>query len=366
MRAFFLSIICVLMLTGCSGESDIKKINTGFMSRHYKFMPDAAMISYIRGRLPHKTYLSIFDISTRKIRQYRFANYSLDGPHSVIDEIKKAIAGSTYVAGIQSGKRILVIDLDKKRIVYELPIAGRCQYFLIERPRWSKKVFVLYGLIQEDRIKERSLFYKWIDPQTHAMSDSEHIGQFEVKNALLLEKKPYLLLDVIEENETKLLVYDLSSGSMIHQLPTKSNFLTLEEPKDRNILYGLIQVPGDNRGVIVEFDSRDMTEKSAIKIEGHLETMIVVSNIAYVIGKDFSPARKRRQYWLHPRRLYMVDLLTKSLMGTVEWTEREGEFVGFDREENRIYYAVTDADRPALWSIRNSWEALSKINQTVK
>lgn len=362
----FLFIICFFFTSGCGKDSNIYKIKTGYNAHEYIFEPDNHKISFIKDTLPNKTYLRIVDTQTKKMKNYHFADYGFDGPHALFDNSGRVIAGSTHIKGGIFNKKILIIDLRKKKISHDFILPSDCHFVTITKPRWSNNIYALLEIIRYEGVKQyETLLFKTFNPQKFLIFDSETIGSFAVRNIFFLNSSPYLLLDIIEANQPSLLIYDLSNKAIIHKFSTTANLTDIKEAKD-GIVYGIVQMPGDNKSKVMEIDIMNRVIKDLVELKGHMETMLVVDNFLFMIGKDLNRANEQNKYWLYPRNLYIINLQTPDIVDIINWTHRMGKLVAYNEHTNEIYYAVTDADRPGLWVIKNDAKTLSKAHHVIK
>jgi len=353
-------IISIIFLSGCDSRKQIKKFKKDYGSSPCFFHSKKSTLSFIRGSLPNKTSLTIIDTHSGKETRYRFANYCFEGPHELIPDNNKAIASAFYVKDGVGQLKILVLDLDKKTILHTLLMPSNCSVVLIKKPNWSKKVFILFRMRYE-----KKTMLKAFDLLDGTVSDTDILGNYDIKSGLFMEELPYLILDVSENDKNTLRVYDLSLKKTVHVFEAITNYTEIKESYG-NIFYGILQIPGNSSGKVLEYDLNKMSERCVIELDGELESIQKTDGYMYVTSKDLKRSNMQNKYWLYPRNLYMIDMEKRDVVNTIDWTQRKGEFVGYDKIRNEIFYSVIDNDDPSLWIITSSKEILVKVKNIIK
>jgi len=356
-------IICLIFVSGCipAERSNIHKSKVSYNSSTYTLHTQNSTISFINDSFPNKTHLTIIDILTRNSKKYQFAGYIFLGAHEIITDLNQAVAGAIHIEKGAFKNKILIIDLNSSKIINEFLLPLNCYPMLIRKPKWSDSVFVL---IQHK--EEQKTLLKNINLRDNTISDAEPIGNFFTKNALFMDDTPSLVLDIILDDKSQLVLYDINSKSITDRYPTAANFIELKESNENNGIYGPIQLAGDNKGRVVSFNLKDKIEKVLIELGGELDTALFVNDILYVIGKDLSRSSQQKKSWLHPRNIYLIDSQKSTPVDTLDWTQREGKLIGFDKKTNEIIYAVIDYDNPNIWFILNNKETLSRVKNIIK
>ena len=355
-----LLFLSILALSGCGRDVPISKVNVGYMSNSYSFNQETKSISYIKDSLPNKTYLTIMDANTKKSRNYHLDNYSFIGAHRIIPELNLGIVSALDIRDGIFENRILLIDLSKKKIIKSFDIPKGYTVTNIFRPRWTKNILIIYQMENEPK----KAFIKTIDLSDMTESKSEVLGNFTIKGAIIHDDKPLLILDVVEENKNKLIVYDWATKVIRNAYQTMTSFSDMRLLEDE--IYCLMQVSGENIGEVRRYSLDKTDEATVCEIYGVPESMLIAEKRLYIIATDPKRSNLQKKYWLCPRNLYMYDLETRGETKKIEWTQRKGIFFGFDDKANKIYFAVIDNDAPAIWFINNDIEALSKVDKIIK
>jgi hypothetical protein len=182
-----------------------------------------------------------------------------------------------------------------------------------------------------------------------------------------LDDMPILVLDTCSAKMgAQLMLYDLKTMERIKEIPLEDNCVELKYAQASREIYALIQSAADNKGKIVKIDAVTLDKEVIAEVEGEVETLLPLDGVLYVIAKDISRSKEQKRSWLHPRNCYLIDSRKKALMGKINWTEREGKFLGADKGENTVYYAVTDYDAPAVWLIANRNDTLEKVQYAIR
>ncbi|MBI1882922.1 MAG: hypothetical protein HYS08_01785 [Chlamydiae bacterium] len=316
------------------------------------------MLSFISGSGVKKTYLTLIDTKTRDVKKYHFKNYSMDGPHEIICSKNQAVVSAYYVEGYVYQYQLLVIDLASGQIRHDFLLPKGCRVIAVKKPDVSEHVLVLLQKGEKALLKE-------IDLLNFSMSDSELIGRFSINSATFLERVSSIILDVAKKDRRLLLIYDLNTKSVARSYSFKNELVDLKESMRAGFFYGLFQSPGDNKGEILEFNVAEKSYRSLIQLVGEMDTLLVLDKTLFVIGQDLDRAHEQKKYWLHPRDLFVIDSENSHITDTVDWSQRDGKFIGFNLERDEIYYAVVDNDDPALWLIQNQEKTLSKVYRSI-
>lgn len=352
-------IISISFLSGCDGCKEIKRIKAGYGSNSYSFHPKSSQLSFVKDSIPNKTFLTVVDTISRRVNKHYFINYCFDGPHELVSD-NKAIASALFVKDGVWQSKVIVLDLGRRIILYSFPMPSDCEIILIQKPEWSQKVYILFQMKYD-----KKTMLKTIDLSDETVSDTHILGDFYTKNALFAKELPYLIVDASENGKNLLIVYNVTSKKIVHTFDINVNFTEIKV-SNKDIIYGLSQIPGNKKGKVLEYDLNKMSERCTIELEGELESLQEAGGFLYVIGKDLKRSNAQKKYWLYPRKLYKVDMEKCGVIDAIDWTQRNGRFVGYDNIRNEIFYSVIDSDNPSLWIISNPRLTLSKIKNIIR
>ncbi|MFH1692128.1 MAG: hypothetical protein ABIC68_06160 [Candidatus Omnitrophota bacterium] len=359
-KYLFLLLACVLMVSGCGKPGDIHKIYAGYSSFGHILFDKNYSFSFIKDALPSKTFLCLVSSNARKVKKYYFKSCGLLGPQEVLPEVYKAVCYAANFRNSVMVDEILLFDLEEHSVIKRFLLTSGYRPILIRRPRWADDIFVLIY----SRNSKTCLLRK-IDLHDNSFSNPKVIGSFSVENAFFMEKAPFLILDVVNGQVRELIVYDIKQEAIVQRYLLDAPVVELKESDEKDVVYGLFQMPGELKSKIMSFGLKDNKFSIVAEIDGELESMLVDNNIFYVIGKDHKRRDKQSKYWLYPRNLYIIDRNRSSAVEIVNWTKRQGKFLGMNPENCSILYAVTDNDAPGIWVIKNS-DALLKVKRVIR
>lgn len=356
----FLLLACILMVSGCNKPGDIERVYAGYSSFGHTLADKKYSFSFIKDTLPNKTYLSLIDFDARKVKKYYFKQCGLLGPQEVLPELHEAVC---YAVNFHKGAmadEILLLDLEERSIVERFFLSADYHPVLVMRPLWADGVFVLmYSK------NNRTCLLKKVDLRDNTFSNPKVIGSFGVEKAFFMEKAPFLILEIVSGETRELIAYDMKQEQVVQRYFLEAPVVGLNESDEKDAVYGLFQVPGELKSKIFRFALKENKFSTVAEIDGEMESMLIDKNIFYVIGKDPKRRDKQRRYWLSSRNLYIIDRNRSSIVETVDWTKREGMFLGLNPENGFIFYAVTDKDEPGIWVIKNR-DALLKVGRVIQ
>ncbi len=348
------------MVFGCGKPGDVSRAYRGYSSFGHALSDNKYCFSFIKDALPNKTYLSLIDFNATNVKKYYFRHCGLLGPHEVVPELDKAVC---YAVSFNKGvgaEEVLVFDLEDKTITKRFLLSEGYGPLLIRRPLWADCVYVfMYSQ------KSMSCLLKMIDLKYNSFSESKIIGNFRVEKAFFMENAPFLVLDVIVGEDRELIVYNIKQEAIVQRYPLEAPVIELKEGDEQDVVYGLFQMPGELKSGVYGFSIKDNKVSTVVEVDGELESMLIDKNIFYMIGKDHKRRDEKRKYWLYPRNLYIINRSRSSSVDIIAWTKRQGEFVGLNRDNGFIFFAVTDNDSPGVWVIKNR-EALKKVGRLIR
>lgn len=358
-KNLFILLICALIGCGCAKSGDVRKIYAGYSSFGHILSDRKYCLSFIKDALPNKTYLSLVDFNTKGIKKFYFHECGLLGPHEVIPDLDRAVCYAASFRKNTAVEEVLVFDLEDKSIAAKFLLSEGYSPVVIKKPAWTDNVFVLmYSRYT------KSCLLKTLNLKYNSFSDPKVIGNFPVEKAFFMENSPFLALDIMNGEDRELIVYNINQDAIVQRYPLEAPAVELKAGKEKDVVYGLFQIPGELKSRIYAFGLKDNKVSTVAEIDGELESMLIDRNIFYIIGKDHKRRDKQTKYWLYPRNLYVVDRSRSSSVDIIDWTRRKGEFIGLNAENGFIFYAVTDNDAPGIWVIKNQ-EALRKVERLI-
>jgi hypothetical protein len=309
--------------------------------------------------MPHKTHLTIIDPSVRKTKSYYFKDYSFYGTHDIAPELNLGVAYALNSRPGEYGSNILLIDLSKEKIIKTFNVPYGYRATILHKTKWLPQLFIL---LQTDN--DVTALIKSVDLSNYTETNPVIIGNFSVKNALIHDTRPLLILDIIEANKNKLIIYNIENKNISNNYSTETSFIELK--LIGNEIYGLLRLPGKNQGRLCKYSLEEDKENILCEFDGVPESMLFVKDYIYIIALDPKESKPRQNYWLHPRILYIYDINKNAVKDVFNWTMREGKLFGLDDKTNRLFFAVLDNDAPFLWFFNNDIDTLRKIDKIIK
>jgi hypothetical protein len=112
------------------------------------------------------------------------------------------------------------------------------------------------------------------------------------------------------------------------------------------------------RTTVVDFDGNLDRAVPLLSSAGAVESIVAGRRWLFAIALSTAPRPAGDARWLQPRELHRVDLAGIEPALALTWTRRQGVLLGLDEPANRLFYAVTDQDDPAVWSLDLSSDSL--------
>jgi hypothetical protein len=179
--------------------------------------------------------------------------------------------------------------------------------------------------------------------------------------ALLLDE-PYLVVAEKQTERPRMVVYDLRDGSMKAEWRVALTGAPLALRPDGNALSAR-WMSESSTFVLESGDPRTGRRVPLLEAEGEIESAVETDRGLYAIAKDPSRRNGTGKDFLAPRVLLVVE--SGGQRWSAPWTSHRGEFLGADPRNGRLMFAVTDRDRPAVWSIAPARAALAAAGPAI-
>ena len=361
MKPSFLFFLLIFAALGCSKAPEgFEKFSIDAPARNFRYYAEAGKAAYLKGGGMRKTFFEIVDLRAHKKQALHIENYIIGNAAELLAG-GQALLSTNYTTPQIRQAHVLRINCANRKKTGDYLFPDEAPVQLIRQSEGGGKVYIL---MQTQKSPEQ-IYMKTFDPQTQNFSDSEMLVSASLSRTLFLKSRPLLVLDAAKMKTYTLLIYDLEKRAHVFDLETSSPSRALIETKDGRI-FGLFESPGDTKSKLMELDLEKKELRLTAALDGTGETLLAVDRSFYIAVKDTERASEQKKYWLHPRNLMKVNIDTGMQDGKIDWTERAGEFVGFNEETRQIYFAVTDADAPALWTIDASPETLARVKDVIK
>ena len=348
------SLLAALLLAACAKplpeglERVAAKDGQGFT-----YSSAAGMLAFVEGRFPSRTLLVVVDLATGARRARRVTGWSLGGKTALARDGRRVVveAGkiSAYASRSEPVQRaFLLIDAESGAVLAEQPL-GAAGVVAFAHPSWSADPVVV-----------------WNDkggPRWKAIG-GEAGGQLPGPPAWSGILTDAGLLFAAEKKTTapRLIAYDMRSGKQTGDWRSELSVAPLAARADGSVLAA--RWAAESGGFLLEAcDSENGRREALLESEGEIESAVETHGALYAIAKDHSRKNDSGKSFLAPRSLLVLE--RGGARWSVPWTSHAGDFLGFDPERRRLWFAVTDRDKPGAWSIALNKEALSAAGPAI-
>lgn len=305
-------------------------------------------LAFVEGRFPGRTYLVVRDLRRGTRMRRRLKGFVLGGPVALSRDGRRVLldAGKigAYASRTEPGDRVLLtVDADDGRILSEetLGVAG---VVVLGHPAWSADPVAVWN----DRTG-----VKWKSCGA-AGAETAALGPAAWR-ALLLDE-PYLIAAEKQTKRPRMSVYDLRDGRRVAEWRVALTGVPLAQRPDGTALSAR-WMSETGTFVLESGDPRTGRRVPLLEAEGDIETAVETDRGLFAVAKDPSRRNETGKDFLAPRVLLVSE--RNGRRWSVPWTSHPGRFLGSDPGNGRLYFAVTDRDRPAVWALAPDRAALA-------
>jgi hypothetical protein len=353
-----LTVFCLFFLSfGCSPKvPGFDHFKVEFPSHAYQFDLAERSILFIQGSLPNKTYFCRLDLNTGKTKKINFDGYGLVPPFRILSDQQLAFSSALYVAK-GAELRFTLFDLRQKKVVKSFPFGRKNTIVGIGLLPDSRQLYLL-----QQTSEPLQLQLKVFDPSTQTWGKDFLIGKYKFLHSITVKEKNELVMAFEGIEKDGVVFYDLKEKRVISEILIKDPIVKLIEANGK--LYALALKEMEQQSFLYEI--RDQKAYELAIFDGTADTFATAQDRLYLIIRDPKREKENQKPWLYPRNLVIFDPYQQKVIKVTEWTERYGDFLGYDAELQKINFAVMDADAPAIWRFPITDESLSQVKNVIK
>ncbi|MBI5623390.1 MAG: hypothetical protein HY924_06415 [Elusimicrobia bacterium] len=356
----FAATALTLCLPGCRRGDGVDRIAADAENHDFLLDLPGRRVIHIAGAYPRKTYLCSQAFPGGRKRSFRLPGYSLTGrPFLLRDGRTVLIAakhyGDEHSEGV-STELLLRVDLEAGEILraYELPDGAVIRAFA--QPRWSPAPVIA---IQDGTVARIAR----LDARTDLKTGGIRLAAVLGGEMAIAEDYPTIAAVALDRlGAGALRLFEAGSGR-------KGREVGLQSPRHleaRGSGHWLVTVEDANGGgVVVDFNDSLQKVRTLLSTPGRVESVVLGDRWLYAIALAPQVRSAATKAWVRPRELHRVDLTGADRSRTFPWTEREGALLGLDEVAGRLYFAVTDQDDAAVWSIPTDVRVLERLGPDI-
>lgn len=353
-RATLLALVSLLAACSPPLPPGVEKVDGASGAQGFDWSPSARRLAFVEGRFPDRTYLVVRDLAAGSQTRRRLKGFALgdrlalsrDGARVLLDAGK---FGRYDSRNEPTERVILVVDANDGRVLTEHPI-GVAGAAALGHPSWSPDPVAAWN--GRDGIHWKSF------GSTGAGGFLKGPGAWK---ALLLDE-PYLVVAEKQTERPRMTVYDLSDGRRAAEWRVALTGAPLAVRPDGSALSAR-WMSESGTFVLESGDPKTGRRSPLLEADGEIETAVENDRGLYAVAKDPSRRNDTGKNFLSPRALLVAE--KDGRRWSVPWTAHEGRFLGTDPKDGKLLFAVTDRDKPAVWAISPTREALSAAGAAI-
>jgi len=280
--------------------------------------------------------------------------YVLGGPTALSRDGRRVLLDAGKIGGdsrTEPRERVvLVVDARTGRILSEEPLGGS-GVAALGHPAWSPDPIAVWNGNGE-------IVWKAFGSKGPAGGVIKGPAAWRA----LLFDEPFLLVAEKQTERPRMIVYDLRGAAQAAEWRVALTGAPLALRPDGNSLSA--RWMSESGGFALEAgDPRTGRRTPLLEADGEIETVVETDRGLFAIAKDPSRRNTAGKDFLSPRALLVVE--SGGARWSAPWTSHRGEFLGADPANGRLLFAVTDRDRPAVWSIAPTRAALAAAGAAI-
>ncbi len=347
------TLLALLALAACSDglPPGVERLESATGAQGFSWSPSSRRLAFVDGRFPDRTYLVVSGLASGARLRRRLKGFVL-GEHLALSRDGRRVlleAGKVGAASRSepSERVLLVVDADAGKILSEHPVRG---VVTLGHPAWSPDPIAVWN-------GEKGLLWK-------AFGRTGAGGLLDGPAAwrgLLLEE-PYLLVAEKQTERPRMAVYDLRDGRRTAEWRVALTGAPLALRPDGTALSAR-WMSETGTFVLEAGDPQIGRRVPLLEADGEIETAVETSRSLYAVAKDPSRRNDTGKDFLAPRVLLVLE--KGGRRWSAPWTSHEGKLLGEDPANGRLLFAVTDRDKPAVWAIAPTREALTAAGAAI-
>ena len=345
--------VLTLVLPGCGRGDGVERIAADAESHDFLLDVPGQRVIYVSGAYPRKTHLCVQALSGARKGSFRWPGYSLSGRPFLLRDGRTVLVAAKHYGGEYSGQvsneLLLRVDLETGEILRAYELAQGAVIRAFAQPRWSPSPVIAvqgYGAAKLARLDSRTDLRTGGVPLAAGLAGEMAIAEDYPTIAAVASDRM---------GAGGLRLFDAGSGRHGREVG-------LQSPKHllaRGDGHWLVTVDEANGGgAAVNLADSFRTVQSLLSTPGRIESVVLGKRWLYAVALSPQIRAAAVESWVVQRELHRVDLTGAEPLRTFPWTKREGVLLGLDETGGKLYYAVTDTDKPAVWSISTGVDAL--------
>jgi len=351
-----MTLVAFLALAGCrrAPPSGMERLTSGAEAQGFNWSPDSRRLAFVEGRFPDRTYLVIRDLRNGSRTRRRLKGFVLGAGVALSRDGRRVLLDAGKIGRYDSRNEptdrvILVVDASRGRILSENPL-GTEGAVALAHPAWSADPIAVWN--DRKGIRWRAF---------GANASGGFLKGQEAWRALLLDE-PYIIVAEKQTEKPRMTAYDLRNGMKVADWPVALTGAPLALRRDASALSAR-WMPGTGNFVLEASDPKTGRRVPLLEADGEIESAVETERALYAIAKDPTRPNDTGKEFLAPRVLLVME--SNGRRWRAPWTAHRGEFLGMDPANGRLLFAVTDRDRPDVWAISPSREALSAAGPAI-
>lgn len=356
-------LLALLALSACGKTlpPGVERVTSGTDDQTFFWSAASRRLAYVEGRFPGRTHLVVVGPSPSARRRHRFKGYVLGGGVALARDGRRALLEvgkvGTYASRSEPVDRVvLLVDVDSGRILSE-DASGRGGLVALGHPAWSADPIAVSN--DKDGLAWQALGRR---KSAGLLPGDRAIARGSAAWRGLLLDEPYLVAAEKQTQRPRLTVYDLKNGREVREWRVALTAAPLALRPDGTALIAR-WVSESGRFVLEACDPKTGRREVLLESEGEIETAIETREGLYAVAKDHSRPNSSGREWLAPRVLLVIE--SGGLRWSTPWTAHKGVFLGFDPTVGRLWYAVTDKNKPGAWKVAPTRAALTAAGTAI-
>lgn len=340
----------LLSLPGCPRHlpDGVSRPVGGADLHSFSWSPESGRLSYVEGRFPQRTYLVVAERGGRAVSSTRLKGYTLVGPTALSKDGKTAAVGVGKLGERDSRdepreRGLLVVEAESGSMkeALDLPAAP----LAVAAQSWTDNLVAVWN-------GGRSLVWRELGGPA-----AKDLPLAPAAKAVLTPDG--LLAAAADKHVTGV---DLRGDRQTARWDAQLTVEPLSVRPDGRVLTTRWESES-GKFVLEACDLRSRERAVVLESDGEIETALATPKGVFAVAKDHSRKNSSGKGFLAPRVLLVVE--PGGARWSTPWTSRPGAFFGWDEAAGRLWFAVTDRDRPAAWAVSTDRTALTAAGPAI-
>ncbi len=312
------------------------------------FSLGAGKLAFVEGRFPQRTKLVVLELESGRRTSRRVKGWTLGSKTALSRDGRRVVVEAGKIGKYDSRQEpaeraFLLLDAESGAILAEESIGGAGAVAL-GHPAWSPDPIV----VRNDR---GGLRWKAIGSEAGGLLPGPPAW------AGALSDEPVLFAAEKKTEGPRLIAYDMKTGKELASWRSDLSAAPLSVRADGALLAA--RWVAESGSFVLEACRADGRREALLESDGEIETAVEAAGALYAVAKDHSRPKAGKDF-LAPRALLVREAGAR---WSAPWTSREGRLLGF--AGRRLWFAVTDRDRPAAYAIEPRREPLEAAGPAI-